>query len=65
MDEDWRETSFFGGWRIWATLEEVEELSNFVLSWLNARRHPDGNVPEDARLVHLTYRALPQEESER
>ena len=37
----WRETAFIGGWTVYATQEEVNELSEFVVRWLRARHRPD------------------------
>ena len=58
--DSWREIAFIGGWTIYATQEEVAELSELVVRWLRARQHPaeqrDGSTP----LVYVTYRAMPQ-----
>jgi DNA-binding transcriptional ArsR family regulator len=56
----WREIAFIGGWMVYATLEEVEELSEFVVQWLRARRKPEDERDPDAPLVYITYRAIPQ-----
>ncbi|HXH87270.1 MAG TPA: winged helix-turn-helix domain-containing protein [Gaiellaceae bacterium] len=58
---EWQETSFIGGWMAYATQEEVEELSGLVVGWLNARRRPGEERPDDAVLMYVTYRALPQQ----
>jgi DNA-binding transcriptional ArsR family regulator len=58
--EDWRETAFIGGWMVYATEAEVNELSEHVVSWLRARRKPEEEREPDTPLVYVTYRALPQ-----
>ena len=58
--DSWRETAFIGGWMVYATEEEVEELSEFVVRWLRARRKPEEEREPDTPLVYVTYRALPQ-----
>jgi DNA-binding transcriptional ArsR family regulator len=60
QSDEWRETAFIGGWTVYATRAEVEELSEYVVRWLRARRKaPDERDPE-ATLIYVTYRALPQ-----
>ena len=56
----WRESAFIGGWTVYATREEVEELSEYMVRWLRARRKPEDEREPDTPLVYLTYRALPQ-----
>jgi len=56
----WRETAFIGGWMVYATREEVDELSEFVVTWLRARRKPEEDREPDTPLVYVTYRAMPQ-----
>ena len=58
--DDWRETAFVGGWAVYATRAEVDELSEQVVRWLRARRRPEAERDPDAALVYVTYRALPQ-----
>ena len=58
--DDWRETAFVGGWAVYATRAEVDELSEQVVRWLRARRRPEAERDPDAVLVYVTYRALPQ-----
>jgi DNA-binding transcriptional ArsR family regulator len=59
-NDAWRETAFIGGWMVYATQEEVNELSEFVVRWLRARRKPEDEREPDTPLVYVTYRALPQ-----
>ena len=58
--DGWRESAFIGGWTVYATQAEVEELSEMVVRWLRARQRPDGERDPATPLVHITYRALPQ-----
>jgi DNA-binding transcriptional ArsR family regulator len=58
--DSWRETAFIGGWMLYATREEVEELSELVVRWLRARQKPSEERDPDATLVYVTYRAVPQ-----
>jgi DNA-binding transcriptional ArsR family regulator len=58
--DEWRETAFIGGWAVYATREEVDELSEQVVSWLRARRKPEADRDPGSALVYVTYRALPQ-----
>ena len=58
--DEWRESAFIGGWMVYATREEVEELSEQIVTWLRARRKPEAERDETAALVHVTYRAIPQ-----
>jgi DNA-binding transcriptional ArsR family regulator len=56
----WRESAFIGGWTLYATREEVEELSELVINWLRARQKPSEERDPAATLVYVTYRAIPQ-----
>ena len=56
----WRETAFIGGWMVYATQDEVNELSEHVVQWLRDRRKPEDQREPDTPLVYVTYRALPQ-----
>ena len=56
----WQESAFIGGWNVYATRAEVEELSEFVVRWLRARERSSESRNPDAPLVYVTYRALPQ-----
>lgn len=57
---EWQETAFIGGWNVYATRAEVDELSKCVTDWLRERRAPPEQRAAEATLVHVTYRALPQ-----
>ena len=58
--DEWRETTFIGGWAVYATREEVDELSEVVVRWLRDRRRPEAGRDPSTPLVYVTYRALPQ-----
>ena len=58
--DSWRETAFIGGWTVYATQEEVNELSELVVRWLRARQHPPEERDATTPLVYITYRAMPQ-----
>jgi DNA-binding transcriptional ArsR family regulator len=58
--DEWRESAFIGGWQVFATREEVEELSELVVRWLRARQKSPADRDPEATLVYLTYRAIPQ-----
>ena len=58
--DSWREVAFIGGWTVYATQEEVDELSEFVVRWLRARQRPEAERDRGTPLVYVTYRALPQ-----
>lgn len=58
--DEWRETTFIGGWAVYATREEVDELSELVVRWLRDRRRPEAGRDPSTPLVYVTYRALPQ-----
>ena len=58
--DSWRETAFIGGWTVYATQDEVNELSEFVVRWLRARQRPEDEREPGTPLVYVTYRALPQ-----
>jgi DNA-binding transcriptional ArsR family regulator len=57
---EWQESAFIGGWRVYATREQVDELSKCIVDWLRECRVTADERPADALLVHLTYRNLPQ-----
>ena len=58
--DEWRETAFIGGWTVYATQQEVNELSELVVRWLRARQLPAEDRDPETPLVYITYRAMPQ-----
>ena len=45
---------------MYATQQEVNELSEFLVRWLRARQHPAEERDPETPLVYITYRAMPQ-----
>ena len=45
---------------VYATREEVDELSEHVVQWLRDRRKPEEEREPNTPLVYVTYRAMPQ-----
>lgn len=58
---EWQETAFIGGWSVYATREDVDELSRLIMEWLRAHRAGPRERAPDSMRVHLTYRCVPQE----
>jgi DNA-binding transcriptional ArsR family regulator len=58
--DEWRESAFIGGWALYATREQVEQLSELVVGWLRSCQKPSEERDADATLVYVTYRAVPQ-----
>jgi hypothetical protein len=56
----WLEAAFVGGWTVYATAEEIEELTRTILETIDRFRRPPAERPEGARRVYVTWRALPQ-----
>jgi DNA-binding transcriptional ArsR family regulator len=56
----WREAAFIGGWTVYASRDDVNELSELVVRWLRARQGPEQERDPEATLIYVTYRALPQ-----
>jgi DNA-binding transcriptional ArsR family regulator len=52
--------AFIGGWAVYATPAEIEELSRTIVSVVDRLRRAEADRPEGARLVYVTWRALPQ-----
>jgi DNA-binding transcriptional ArsR family regulator len=60
-DPEWAEAAFIGGWTIYATPEEMEELTSVILERIDELRRAPDERPENARGVYVTWRALPQQ----
>jgi DNA-binding transcriptional ArsR family regulator len=58
----WQEASMLGNWSVHATPEEIEELTEKVVALVDDLRRAAREAPTDAKLVHVSFRALPQEE---
>jgi hypothetical protein len=59
-EDEWMTAAFIGGWAVYATPEEVDEFSQKVVLLIDRLRRPEADRPEDAGLVYVTWRALPQ-----
>ena len=59
-DDPWEAAAFIGGWTIYATPEEVEQLSGSLLETIDRLRRAPEDRPPGARRVYVTWRALPQ-----
>ena len=53
----WRETAFIGGWMVYATREEVEELSEAHRPLAAGPPQAEEEREPDTPLVYVTYRA--------
>lgn len=59
-DEARDEAAFIGGWTVYATPEEMEELTRSVVNRLDVLRRAPEDRPEGALRFYVTWRALPQ-----
>ena len=59
-DEPWSAAAFVGGWTVYATADEVEELTRSLLETIDRLRRAPEDRPPGARRVYVTWRALPQ-----
>jgi DNA-binding transcriptional ArsR family regulator len=57
----WQEASMIGNWGVHATPEEVEALTEKVVALVDELRRAPGEAPAEAKLVHVSFRALPQD----
>ena len=64
-DGQWTEAAFVGGWTVYATAEEVAELTRTLLETIDPLRRAPDERPPGARRVYVTWRALPQPGDER
>jgi len=58
----WRQASMIGNWTVHATPEEVERLTERIVALVDELRRAAGDAPPEARRVHVSFRALPQDE---
>jgi len=58
----WQEAAMVGNWGVHATPEEVEQLTEKVVALVDELRRAAREAPAEAKLVHVSFRALPQEE---
>jgi DNA-binding transcriptional ArsR family regulator len=59
-DDEWTTAAFIGGWSVYATAAEVDELSQTIVALVDKLRRAEADRPEGAGLVYVTWRALPQ-----
>jgi DNA-binding transcriptional ArsR family regulator len=59
-DESWSSLAFIGGWTVYATSEEVEQLTSSMLETIDRFRRAPEDRPKGSRRVYVTWRALPQ-----
>jgi DNA-binding transcriptional ArsR family regulator len=57
----WREAAMVGNWNIHATPEEIEALTEKVVALVDELRRAPVEVPPEAKAVHVSFRALPQD----
>lgn len=58
----WRQAAMLGNWNVHATPDEIEELTGKVIALVDELRRAARDAPSDAKLVHVSFRALPQDE---
>jgi hypothetical protein len=58
---DLREAAFIGNNTVYATEEELQQLTREVITAFDRLRRPAKDRPPDAVRVHVTFRSLPQE----
>jgi DNA-binding transcriptional ArsR family regulator len=56
----WAEASFVGGWTVYATVDEIQELTRTLLERIDPLRRAPDERPPGARRIYVTWRALPQ-----
>jgi len=59
----WRRASMIGNWSVYASPDEVEELTRQVVALVDGLRRAAEEAPADARPVHVSFRALAQDDS--
>ena len=50
-----------GNWGVYATPDEVEELTKQVVTLIDDLRRTAADAPPGAERVHVSFRALPQD----
>lgn len=61
LPQEWQESQWIGGFRIWATTKQVEDFGNAVLELVEPLRQPPEAGDSDRRELHFTFRVLPQD----
>ena len=58
----WQEAAMIGNWNLHATPDEIEALTEKVVALVDELRRAPDESPADSKLVHVSFRALPQDE---
>jgi hypothetical protein len=58
----WRQAAMIGNWTVHATPDEVEALTEKVVALVDELRRAAREAPPDAKRVHVSFRAVPQED---
>jgi hypothetical protein len=61
LPQEWQESQWIGGFRIWATKQEVAEFGYAVLEAAEPFRKPPEAGDSERLELHFTFRVLPQE----
>jgi DNA-binding transcriptional ArsR family regulator len=61
LPQEWQESQWIGGFRIWATKQEVAEFGYAVLEAAESLRKPPEARDSERLELHFTFRVLPQE----
>ena len=56
----WKRAAMIGNWNVYATPDEVEELTQQVLELIDPLRRAAADAPPGAEQVHVSFRAFPQ-----
>ncbi len=62
VDAAWESSTYIGNWRVQATAAEITELNHAILRLVDQFRRPPDQRPAGTLPIHITYRALPQED---
>jgi DNA-binding transcriptional ArsR family regulator len=61
LPQEWQESQWIGGFRIWATKQEVADFGYAVLELAEPLRKPPESADSERLELHFTFRVLPQE----
>ncbi len=57
----WKQAAMIGNWSIYASPDEVEELTKQIVELVDHLRRTASEAPPGAARVHVSFRALPQD----
>jgi DNA-binding transcriptional ArsR family regulator len=60
LSQPWKEAVMIGNWSVYASPEEIAQLTQDFIALVDALRRPRDEAPETAAVVHVSFRALPQ-----